>query len=457
MTEFNMYFHVEYPLVSWLEQQGYDVSYSTNLDTHNSGKPGATNQLLDHQLFIVSGHDEYWSEEMRTAITAARDAGVNLAVFSSNTAYWRVRFEPDPETGEADAIMVSYKTAQSGPVDPSGISTSTYRDPAGPNNPENALLGIMYTGDNSSFFYPIQVTAEQAQHPLYRNTGLQDMPPGSVINIGERLVGWEWDSVVDNGFTPPGLTLLATSPIYGKNLLDEGQDYTGIAPSLHNVSLYTTESGAQVFASGTNHWAWGLAIVEPNPIIQQVTYNLLAGMNVLPTTPVATLVTEDETGEVAATDAYFFPEASQPPVITDITTEVDSSNFVVRWQTDVDSRGQVWYGTSPDALERWPAQQQTSLSRQHEVRVDYVRPGQTFYYQIIALNANGRATFSEVASLQTTSSGLRDQVVETIRPLAGDVVCAVQGNPFGAVLIGGGVIVGLTAGGWSLWRRQKQG
>jgi hypothetical protein len=180
-------------------------------------------------------------------------------------------------------------------------------------------------------------------------------------------------------------------------------------------------------------------------------------MNVLPSTPVESLVLEGETVTLPATTAYFFPEASAPPVIADITTEVGSTNFVVRWQTDTDSRGQLWYGSSPDALERWPAQQQTTLSRQHEVQVDFVRPGQTFYYQVIALDADGRATFSEVNRLQTVASGLRDQLVEIVRPLAGDVVCTVQGNPLGTVLISAGVGIALVAGGWTLWRRQKQG
>ena len=38
----------------------------------------------------------------------------------------------------ARRVMVAYKTIESGPADPSGVSTSTWRDPAGPNQPENA-------------------------------------------------------------------------------------------------------------------------------------------------------------------------------------------------------------------------------------------------------------------------------------------------------------------------------
>ena len=45
--------------VRWLEQNGYDVSYSTSLDTHESGA-----RLLAHPGFLSVGHDEYWSKAM---------------------------------------------------------------------------------------------------------------------------------------------------------------------------------------------------------------------------------------------------------------------------------------------------------------------------------------------------------------------------------------------------------
>ncbi len=65
-------FNAEYPLVRWLERNGYDVSYSTDVDTDRRGT-----ELLEHQVFISIGHDEYWSRGAREAVAAARDAGVH--------------------------------------------------------------------------------------------------------------------------------------------------------------------------------------------------------------------------------------------------------------------------------------------------------------------------------------------------------------------------------------------
>ncbi len=48
---------------------GYDVAYSTDIDTHWSGA-----KLLDYKTFLSPAHDEYWTSEMFTAVESARDA-----------------------------------------------------------------------------------------------------------------------------------------------------------------------------------------------------------------------------------------------------------------------------------------------------------------------------------------------------------------------------------------------
>ena len=60
---------LEINFVRWLERSGYDISYSTDVDTHASGA-----RLLNHKGFLSAGHDEYWSKPMRDAAEAARDA-----------------------------------------------------------------------------------------------------------------------------------------------------------------------------------------------------------------------------------------------------------------------------------------------------------------------------------------------------------------------------------------------
>jgi hypothetical protein len=69
----NMPFNSEYPLIRFLESLGYDVAYTSGVDTARHGA-----LLLRSKVFISVGHDEYWAGEQRRNVEAARDAGVHL-------------------------------------------------------------------------------------------------------------------------------------------------------------------------------------------------------------------------------------------------------------------------------------------------------------------------------------------------------------------------------------------
>src|SRR5262249_58217581 len=84
---YNSFFHAEYPMVRWLEANGYNVSYSTDLDSDRLGA-----EIREHKVFMSVGHDEYWSAGQRANVEAARDAGVNLAFFSGHESFWKTRW-----------------------------------------------------------------------------------------------------------------------------------------------------------------------------------------------------------------------------------------------------------------------------------------------------------------------------------------------------------------------------
>jgi hypothetical protein len=271
-------------MLRWLESQGYDLTYATNMDVHEN-----PNQLLQHRVFLSVGHDEYWSEEMRDGVEQARDAGINLAFFSANAAYWRVRFEPSGN-GEPNRTMVCYKEAIVGdPIAP----TYLWRGPEN-NRPENALMGIMATGGNYlglGFDY----TVADSSHPLFSNTGLNN---GDNL---DRLVGFEWDAIVNNGVTPPGLEILSESPVNTLGALPglpPGQDL-----SVSHSVRYVDGSGAVVFSAGSMQWMWGLdstgvtqdyysgppvSLVDPRAA--QFAVNLFADMGARPLSPSPGLV-----------------------------------------------------------------------------------------------------------------------------------------------------------------------
>jgi hypothetical protein len=75
----------ELPLAFWLEQEGYDVTYISNLDTHEDAAG-----LLRGRAWLSVGHDEYWTIELYNNVLAARDAGVHLAFLSGNSVSGRI-------------------------------------------------------------------------------------------------------------------------------------------------------------------------------------------------------------------------------------------------------------------------------------------------------------------------------------------------------------------------------
>ena len=289
----------EYNMVRWLEKEGYDVSYATNIDTHFNSR-----LLLSHKAFLSVGHDEYWSRDMRENIEAARDEGVSLGFFGSNICYWQIRLEPSRITGEVNRTVVAYKEmadldplgglkqefgAVNSPVQiaaggqlnygigkPEGgqIATINYKSPELDSlvttrwrdrtigDPEDALIGVMYE--------TFQVNAdividESAPDWLLEKTGLKkgDKLPG--------LLGYEVDRMFGNA--PKNIVRIAHSAYpYGG-----GTRYA-------DMTVYTADSGAKVFATGSMQWAWGLddynapqlrsALV--NLGAQQITRNVLA-------------------------------------------------------------------------------------------------------------------------------------------------------------------------------------
>lgn len=268
----------EFQMARWLESQGYDVTYITNMDVHTNAT-----RLLNHRVFLSVGHDEYWSKEMRDGIEAARNSGVNLGFFSGNTAYWRVRFEPSSR-GRPNRVMVCYKLPAQTP-DPVA-PTYLWRDPQN-NRPENALLGVMYIGrQEGGFWTGFDWVTPNVSDPVFANTGLTN---GAALR---QLVGYEWDGVVNNGFTPSGLVILGASPVTPAAVAP-GMPKT--ATQISHSTRYTHASGAQVFAVGSIHWMWALdstSVQSPRVDVraQKFAVNVLAGMGARPATPSAGIV-----------------------------------------------------------------------------------------------------------------------------------------------------------------------
>ncbi len=356
-------FSAEYPMLRFLERNGYDISYTTNVDSDRRGQ-----LIKNHKVFIANGHDEYWSGAQRAHVEAARDAGVHLAFFSGNDVYWRTRWEPSTAGASTPyRTLVCYKEtwAETDTLDPSSEWTGTWRDPrfsppaTGGGRPENELIGTAYMANSTDL--PMTVPAAQGKYRLWRNTSVAGLSSG-MATLAPHTVGYESNEDLDNGFRPAGLIRLSTTtgptPEY---LLDFGRQ---VAPgtTTHSMTLYRAPSGALVFSAGTIQWAWGLdtyhdGAVSPVDVrMQQATVNLFADMNVQPGNLMSGLVAPSASTDTVAPSVTITSPAA--------TTTVANGAKVTISGTASDTGGRVaGVEVSTDAGATWhPATGTTSWS-----------------------------------------------------------------------------------------------
>ena len=241
----------EINLVRWQESQGYDVTYATDIDTHQN-----SSLLLSHKLFLVVGHDEYWSWAMRDNVERGRDAGVHLGFLGGNMSYCQIRFEPS-SSGDPDRTEIAYKdelASLDNPTDPR-YRTTLWRNI----RPEGAMMGVEYNGVSNTT--PSDIVVTNASHWLFNGTGVSN---GSLL---PGVLGYETDAI--SAYAPAGTISVAHSP------------FPKGGPLVYaDVSLYTAASGANVFAAGSIWWGTGLDSYPPSrgvvPAVQQVTANFIS-------------------------------------------------------------------------------------------------------------------------------------------------------------------------------------
>jgi hypothetical protein len=289
-------FSAEYPTVRWLEANGYNVSYSTGVDSDRNGA-----LIRNHRAFLSVGHDEYWSGGQRANVEAARAAGVHLAFLSGNEVFWKTRWESSIDgSGTPYRTLVTYKeTHANAVIDPADPPTWTgsWRDPrfsppGDGGRPENALTGQFFTVNRGTT--AITVPSTYANLRFWRNTSVAQLTPGQTATLAAATLGYEWDEDADNGARPPGVMQMSSTTVSNTDYFVDFGNTTAPATRTHTLTLYRHSSGALVFGAGTVQWVWGLdpdhdtgpdtGSSTPDPNIQQATVNLFADMGIQPQT-----------------------------------------------------------------------------------------------------------------------------------------------------------------------------
>ena len=251
----------EFPLAFWLEAQGYDVTYTSNLDTQNDPKG-----LLRAKVMLSVGHDEYWSMRMFDNVKRAVAEGLSVAFLSGNSVCWVTPLVPSTD-GRPDRVfhragrygnLLEAEKAIAGPFELDGQDL--------PN--ENTLMGARTI---SPFNGSGDWVVRKADHWILAGTNLKD---GEAI---PGLVGWEFHG---DPAPIPGLDVVASAETING----------GGEKAIFTATVYPGPKDNWVFNASTIFWSMGLSdppgVIPPHSHygrphgpdarVQRITANFLA-------------------------------------------------------------------------------------------------------------------------------------------------------------------------------------
>lgn len=304
------FFSWEYNMVRWLERNGYDVSYISDIDTHSANNLNGRFSAGKHKLFLSVGHDEYYSWEMRENLEQARNRGINpmnLGFLSANTSFWQIRLDKSSATNTAPAdtdyrTITAYKEyardGNAAAADPyftnsnsadNYLITNEWRKnldntgtcPGGGSScykkPEDELLGVQYSFPfNQQVNYPNDSGGVCPIGEFCSATGILKIPVSNCptwlcdgvtaqsgfYNLGS-LIGYEADRIfplnaADYAASRSIFKTIGDSDVF--NIIGDQK-----VDTLYNSHMvyFKMQNGGKVFSTGTVQYSWGLDDYAP--------------------------------------------------------------------------------------------------------------------------------------------------------------------------------------------------
>jgi hypothetical protein len=264
----------EYTFVRWLEKNGFEVEYCTNVDLH------AISDFLDnYQLLLSVGHDEYWSNPMRNNVEAFVANGGNFAIFGGNVCWWQVRFSDDLRR------MTCYKSKDADPLTGTSngeVTVNWWDDPVF--RPGNLMTGVdfrqgayWHDGERPSVDFRVHFP----EHWVFA-TALA----GDTFGGEQRVVGYETDAadlidhtvgavprVTGEDGTPSNFVCLASADCQDWEAQSGGQSGLATMGIFHN--------NGTVFTAATTDWSKGLSLNGDWTAVDQITQNVLRRLSCL--------------------------------------------------------------------------------------------------------------------------------------------------------------------------------
>ncbi len=299
------------PFIAWLEER-YSVDYCTDLDIHADAA-----LLGNYRLLLSVGHDEYWSEPLRSHIEEFIASGGNVAFFSGNVCYWRVH------------IVDGYTSMICSKSPPTDLWWSGV-----PAVPENSVTGVSWRNGGGWYVCDpprpqIGYTVQFTGHWVFEGTGLSE---GQVIGstVVPPVIGYECDGAqfqydganhavpTTKDQTPDSFIVLGVG-VLGSGWAFDPREPGAVGPRAATMGVYANNGTA--FTAATTEWP-RVAVKGQDAAVTKITENVVDVLS--------ELVTVDITGITGRT--------VHGPVTS---WQTPGGSFAVEYLGGVDASGDV--------------------------------------------------------------------------------------------------------------------
>ncbi|MES2598516.1 MAG: N,N-dimethylformamidase beta subunit family domain-containing protein [Verrucomicrobiota bacterium] len=251
----------EYPLCYWLEKEGYDVTYCSNVDNLDPAN------LVRAKTMISIGHDEYWDLRQYQNVKQAIANGLSVLWLSANDVYMVTPFTPNAQGSPNRRLTreTCYGEFREEEKEAYAKVLGPFENP-GPD--ERDIIGartvVPFNGGGDW-------TCAKPDHWLFAGTGMKkgDSIPG--------LVGWEFHGDPDS--SREGLEVIAEGHVWaGGTRLGKYAATLFEGPQKNIVFNATTIFWSQGLSSPPGHmipWSHFSRPHGPDERVQRITKNAI--------------------------------------------------------------------------------------------------------------------------------------------------------------------------------------
>jgi hypothetical protein len=222
------------PIIQFYEKHGINVDHETDLDINKW-----PSILTKYSGIILGGHAEYFTNRMFNSFIAARNTGINIAIFGGNTAFWQTRLEPS-KVG-ADRRIVMYRFATDDPNQNLSQVTIEFANKR-LNTPPSLISGEQTSGVH------VYGTLKPVSIPLWLH--ITKSTPISGLTTDSEV-----ESVIHNAAEPPNVHIIYSGILAWRDTISHAR----FKKPIGQVDWFAYPSGGALFNAGLSTWSCQLS------------------------------------------------------------------------------------------------------------------------------------------------------------------------------------------------------